>query len=239
MEAVEPRKTRAIAEFSKLINSSNAGSLERTYVPSEKFGTPDRDGNFLRSLPIQGSQRLAPEFATVTRNTRFEPACALDMTNMPHTWYDVDKKKDCNAGRFEYHGSKDIDLSCLEALKHQRLMLPSERFTEAQKIKQGLKDYKEAKEQNAKQAKQIRVTTHNHWKGLIGVDGPLYPDTQTYPFAEDRQRILQQQAYKENHAARRKAFLTDKWQQDKVFDNCDFANSTILANSVQIYFTKL
>lgn len=185
MSVIGGVKPHPAMQLSSILNRSQSATMpmDRTFQ-SEGFGEGDK---VTRTFTSYGSMRPSNAFSSVTRNQYFAFECGMDMSNLPYSWNDVsvDNKK---AGSFHFAEGEKVDLSHLAAMNNYQLMLPSTRFREAMKIKAGKERYAKAKEANRLESKQRKVVAAHYARGLVGVDGPMYPNTEYWK--EDRERFF-------------------------------------------------
>merc|ERR1719313_2631310 len=100
------------------------------------------------------------------------------------------------------------DNSFQECYKNHALMLPSERYREFLYMKEAQKKYDKDKRALSEYKKKKMILTRKHISGIVGVDSLTQEGTEN--FADERENLLQDKAYGDAHAERRKHFLAEK-----------------------------
>lgn len=210
--------TASAASLSLIGNKSAHPTLRldsflRTTDAGYQHGEAQTHGDrFVRRMATYGNVRPSPCFISEPRVARaMKQHNAVDMSNLPATWHDPRGEK--KEGRLEYPGPpKDMDDSFMKLYSNHSLMLPSERYQEHLLMKEKSQKFKEDREQLFRYKKRLNVLNHHYPHGVVGLDGPLHPDTELY--ADRRQHLLDQAERKAVHGEQRHANLFSSTMAD-------------------------
>jgi hypothetical protein len=158
-----------------------------------------------------GSHRPSPMFHSEGRERKFK-GVSMDMCNKPAPWFDGwkgSKREGCH--KLPTYGG--IDTGHLQLFENHRLMLPSERLAEHKALKAGIQNWQKGRNELFEFKKQKRILERKHPNGMLGIDGPLRPDTELYA-----ERCAMFKAQDDaSHADIRREFLGDMTQSSDCF----------------------
>lgn len=160
---------------------------------------------FIRKMATYGHVRPSVSFTSEPRVSRpFKEHNAVDTSNLPPTV--LDPKGDPREGTLSYpQPPKDVDDSFIKLYKNHSLMLPSERYKEHLYMKQAERKWREDRDNIFRYRKRMQVLERHYPNGVIGLDGPMHPDTKLY--AERRQQLVEQEERRAVHGEGRMQHL--------------------------------
>mmetsp|Transcript_70968 Transcript_70968/g.205731 ORF Transcript_70968/g.205731 Transcript_70968/m.205731 type:complete len:326 (-) Transcript_70968:41-1018(-) len=186
-------------------------SFLRSTDAGYRHAEPQTHGDrFIRKMATYGNIRPSVSFTSEARVGRpMKDHAALDMSNLPMPI--MDPRGEDKEGTLCYpQPPKEIDDSFVQMYKNHTLMLPSERYKEHLQMKEAYQQFLLDRENLFRYRKRMQVLERHYPNGVMGLDGPLHPDTQLY--AQRRGHILGQEAARQQHAINRREHL--KMQQD-------------------------
>lgn len=193
---------------------------------------PVHGDRFIRKMATYGQIRPSASFVNEPRVLRpMKETSAMDMSTLPAQW--MDPKGDPREGTFEIAPPpKEVDSSFIEMYKNHSLMLPSERYKEHLAMKAGEKKWREDRESVFRYKKKINVLERKHPEGILGVDGPTYPETVLY--ANRQQQMLAEAERREMHAENRFGNLANQWHSDDAVAMRNYGTNPLLPRSKDI-----
>lgn len=147
------------------------------YMHGESQTHGDR---FVRKMATYGHVRPSVSFTNEPRITRpINMECTVGKSNLPPTWHDP--KGDPREGTFAPPPPPtEINNDYVECLENRSLMMPSERYKEHIYMKEAEKKWRQDRKDHFLYKKRMRIIERQHPGGIVGVDGPMMPDTQLY-----------------------------------------------------------
>jgi hypothetical protein len=185
-------------------------STDPIYQHAEASRAGDR---FIRQMSTYGLVRPSASFVSESRMHRpFNPDNILDMSRLPAPWYDPsgDPKEGTLVVPAPPKGGMNMEF--VDMYKNDALMLPSERREEARRIIAGEKKWREDRKAHFGYKKAIRTLEMKYPDGVLGVDGPMCPETRIW--ADRREQLLQVKQRRQSHAERRFPFLEEQMAAD-------------------------
>jgi len=175
------------------------------YRPGEQ---PERGDAFVRKMVAFGRTRPSTGFMSESRAGRPLPETRVnnDASDLPPTW--IDSRADPREGSYVIKKPEMPDDSFIELYKNHALMLPSERQREFQYMKHAEKKWREDKRAVSEYKKKVMTLTRKHRSGIVGVDSLTQEGTEN--FAEERENLVRDAAYRDAHGSRRMEFLAKK-----------------------------
>eukprot|EP00933_Yihiella_yeosuensis_P005532 TRINITY_DN110058_c0_g1_i1.p1 TRINITY_DN110058_c0_g1~~TRINITY_DN110058_c0_g1_i1.p1 ORF type:complete len:343 (-),score=49.80 TRINITY_DN110058_c0_g1_i1:184-1212(-) len=167
------------------------GFLRHTDNGYQHAEAPVQGDKFIRKMATYGQVRPSVSFVNEARVARpFKDHCAVDMSNLPAPHMDpTGDPRECT---FEIPPPpENVNMDFVKMYQNHSLMLPSERYAEHLKMKAGEQQWRKDREDIFRYKKRMNVLEKKHPEGIMGVDGPTYPETILYG---DRQGQLQAQA---------------------------------------------
>lgn len=172
---------------------------------------------FVRRMASYGSVRPSACFTSESRATRLDRHnLTFEASNLPALWNDP--KGDPREGTLEYQLPPKEDSSFLKMLKNDSLMLPSERYKEHMELKAGMDQFLQDRAEQSIYHKRMKVLEKHHPNGVIGVDGPMFPETRLY--AQRRAQLVAGCDARERHGRNRHGHITDHRASDETL-NCE------------------
>lgn len=218
------RGTHPALKLDSFMRSTDAG-----YQHAE---VPTAGDRFIRKMATYGQVRPSVSFTSGPRVSRpFKDHGAIDMSNMPYTWNDP--RGDLREYSLEIKPPpKDVDTEFIKLYKNHSLMLPSERWKEHLKMKEAEKQWHIDRETIFKYKRRINVLERKHQEGIVGVDGPTFPETQLY--ADRHAHLAAQEERSQNHAQRRFEYLAERKRAEDAVTNKDWGSDPNLPRSQDI-----
>eukprot|EP00746_Dinoflagellata_sp_MGD_P167034 gnl/MRDRNA2_/MRDRNA2_97339_c0_seq1.p1 gnl/MRDRNA2_/MRDRNA2_97339_c0~~gnl/MRDRNA2_/MRDRNA2_97339_c0_seq1.p1 ORF type:complete len:329 (-),score=54.47 gnl/MRDRNA2_/MRDRNA2_97339_c0_seq1:57-1043(-) len=169
---------------------------------------PVRGDAFVRKMVAFGRTRPSTGFLSESRAGRPLPESRVvnDASCLPPTW--IDSRADPREGSYVIQQPGNPDNSYFECYKNHGLMTPSERYREFLYMKEAEKKYKQDKRALSEFKKKKMVLTRKHISGIVGVDSLTQEGTEN--FVQEREHLLHDQGYRDDHAERRHHFLAEK-----------------------------
>eukprot|EP00929_Paragymnodinium_shiwhaense_P045263 TRINITY_DN23144_c0_g1_i2.p1 TRINITY_DN23144_c0_g1~~TRINITY_DN23144_c0_g1_i2.p1 ORF type:complete len:201 (-),score=41.92 TRINITY_DN23144_c0_g1_i2:552-1154(-) len=174
----------AVAGKRMLLTSSNShptlrfdAYMKATDPALQHAEAPKAGDRFVRKMATYGNVRPSPCFSNESRAARHEDAnLTLEASSIPALWHDP--IGDPRVGCLEYDKPPEkADLGFVKLYENHALMLPSERRKEAQRIVESEKKWRKDRELIFDYKKRTRILENHYPNGVIGIDGPLFPDT--------------------------------------------------------------
>jgi len=184
-------------------------STDPIYQHAEASRAGDR---FIRQMSTYGLVRPSASFVTESRMHRaFNPDNVMDMSRLPAPWYDpLGEPKEGTL--VVPQPPKEVNMEYLDMYRNDALMLPSERRDEARRIIAGEKKWKEDRKAVFAYKKTIQQLEMRYPDGVLGVDGPMCPETRIW--AERREQLLQVAQRRQSHAEKRLPLLEEQTAAD-------------------------
>lgn len=163
-------------------------ATDATYHHADTQATGDC---FIRKMATYGHVRPSVSFTNVARVARpMEGHQAMDMSSLPSPF--LDPRGEDKEGTLAYpQPPAEIDNSYIKLYENQSLMMPSERYKEHLALKEAEAQWREDRYNLFRYRKRINVLERHYPNGVVGVDGPMFPNTQLYK--ERRQHLVSDQ----------------------------------------------
>lgn len=170
-------------------------------------------GKFVRRMATYGHVRPSVSFINEPRVTRpMKGYSAMDMSNLPSNF--LDPRGESKEGRLQYpEPPKEIDESFIKLYENHSLMLPSERYKEHLLMKKAEAKWHEDRENLFRYRKRMQVLERHYPNGVIGLDGPLHPQTELYK--ERRQQLIDMEERAAVHGGHRAEHLCGRQHVDE------------------------
>eukprot|EP00927_Polykrikos_kofoidii_P028750 TRINITY_DN2500_c0_g4_i1.p1 TRINITY_DN2500_c0_g4~~TRINITY_DN2500_c0_g4_i1.p1 ORF type:complete len:338 (-),score=42.40 TRINITY_DN2500_c0_g4_i1:187-1200(-) len=192
---------------------------------------PSSGDRFVRRMAAYGQVRPSVSFTSESRAQRpFRDCDAVDCSSLPPLA--LDPKGDPREGTLEYVKPDGVDLSFAELYKNHGLMTPSERYREHLAMKTGAEKYQRDKAAACIYNKRLTVLERQYPHGVIGVDGPTYPDTKLY--AQQRGQLEAASDAHARHAEMRHAELDRQTTADDATAGRNYGGPHMLKRSEDI-----
>jgi len=148
---------------------------------------PVQGDRFVRKMATYGQVRPSVSFTSESRAQRpFKEGGAVDVSQLPNPF--LDPRGDARELSLEYPLPPQPENSHVKMFENHSLMMPSERFQEFLQMKAGAKKWQEDRDASFFYKKRIRTLENHYPNGILGIDGPTFPDTQLY--AQRREQLL-------------------------------------------------
>mmetsp|Transcript_95222 Transcript_95222/g.171926 ORF Transcript_95222/g.171926 Transcript_95222/m.171926 type:complete len:341 (-) Transcript_95222:1-1023(-) len=206
--------------------------LRTTDTGYQHAEAPTQGDRFVRKMATYGQVRPSVSFISEPRVTRpVQNTSAVDMSNLPPSW--VDPKADPRELTFEIPPPPtNVNTEFIDMYKNHSLMLPSERYQEHLKMKAGELQWRKDRADTFMYKKRMNVLERKHPEGIIGVDGPLYPETTLY--RERHDQLAAQAQYKADHAEMRYGNLAQQTHTDDAVAFRDYGTDPQMQRSKDI-----
>lgn len=196
---------------------------DSAYMPAE---TDTSGGKFIRKMATYGQGRPMPAFTSKGRaaNVFVGDNCCLDMSDYPPELMDPRDPPDLREGALDdieaYQPPPLVESDFIKGYENYGLMLPSERFQEHLAMKDGERKWHAQREKAFEYTKRMRLLHSHHEGGVMGIDGPMHPDTKL--FATQRDVIDAKRDVTARHQQMRHERLTEK--RSKADESITFEN---------------
>lgn len=186
--------------------------LKNTDVCYQHAEAPQQGDRFIRKMATYGQMRPSPSFTSEARVLRpMKAFTAIDMSTLPAPWNDP--KGDPRELTFEIPAPPpEVDMEFIKLYQNHSLMLPSERYREHLQMKVAEKKWREDRDTVFMYKKRCRILERKHPEGILGVDGPMFPDTELY--AKQREQYLMEAEHKLKCSEDRYNVLAEKKAAD-------------------------
>lgn len=163
---------------------------------------------FVRRMNTYGSVRPSISFTGESRAQRpFKgEGSTYTMSNLPSIFYDSHGDK--REGSYKFNEFGEVDTEFMKLFKNNDLMMPSERYEEHVKMKQGIEDWRRARAELFEHKKRKRILERAHKSGIVNIDSATRPGTELY--AEQQQIYEAQHQAADAHNARRMEYLVER-----------------------------
>lgn len=200
------------------------------YRVAEQQSYGDR---FVRKMATYGHVRPSVSFTSESRAARPNDCsqATIGASNLPPTWNDP--KGDPKEGTFSFPPPPlEVNSDFLKMYENKSLMLPSERRAEHNAMKEGKKKWEEDRKNLFLYKKRMRILERQFPAGILGVDGPMYPDTKLWErerayYANNSERLAR-------HAEGRFENLADKFEADDATAQRDYGNHPQMERSQEM-----
>lgn len=185
-------------------------STDPIYQHAEASRAGDR---FIRQMSTYGLVRPSANFVNESRMRRpFNQDSVVDMSRLPPPWYDPSGDPKEGTLVVPQPPKDGPNMEFIDMYKNDALMLPSERREEARRIIAGEKQWREDRKAYFGYKKTMRTLEMKYPDGVLGVDGPMCPETRIW--ADRREKLMQVKQSRQSHAERRFPFLEEQMAAD-------------------------